>query len=106
MNKTINKIYSIKEIKDTIKPILDKSPVIYAILFGSYASGTATSKSDIDLLINSEGKLRGFDFYEILESLVQKTKKDIDLIEKQEIEKGTFIDNEITSTGIVVYEKS
>ena len=99
------KVYTIKEIQEKIKPVLEKSPVIKAILFGSYALGKATSQSDIDLLIDSNGALKGLDFYGVLESLIQATKKEVDLIEKQELVIGALIDREISSSGIVVYER-
>ena len=99
------KVYTIKEIQEIIRPILEKSPVIKAILFGSYANGDATPQSDIDLLIDSNGVLRSFAFYGVLESLVQATKKDVGLIDKQELVSGAQIEREILTSGIVVYER-
>lgn len=99
------KIYTINEIKEKVIPVLEKSPVVKAILFGSYAHGTATSQSDIDLFIDSNGVLRGFAFYGVLESLVEATEKEIDLIEKQEIIAGALIEQEIYDSGVIIYEK-
>jgi len=99
------KIYTINEIKEKVRPVLEKSPVVKAILFGSYAQGTATSQSDIDLFIDSNGVLKGLAFYGVLESLVEATEKVIDLIEKQEIITGALIEQEIYDSGVVIYEK-
>jgi len=99
------KIYTIKEIQEKVIPVLEKSPVVKAILFGSYSQGNATPHSDIDILIDSNGVLRGLDFYGVLESLVEATEKDIDLIEKQELVAGALIEREIYASGIVIYER-
>ncbi|MBE0410794.1 MAG: nucleotidyltransferase domain-containing protein, partial [Anaerolineales bacterium] len=42
---------SIKEIRQKISPILEKYGVVKAALFGSTVRGTATERSDIDLLV-------------------------------------------------------
>jgi len=44
-------IYPIDEIKARLQPIFAATPVYRAILFGSYAKGTATGESDIDIVI-------------------------------------------------------
>lgn len=99
------KIYTIEEIKRMIQEILKNFSVKKAILFGSYAKNTPTSKSDIDLVIDSEGKLLNINFYGLLEDLVQKLQKNIDLIEITEIQKDSRIYQDIQKEGIVVYEK-
>ena len=99
------KIYSIEELKEKLKDILKKFDVKRAILFGSYAKNTPTPKSDIDLVIDSEGKLLNINFYGLLEELVQKLQKNIDLIEISEIKKNSDIYNNIQKEGIIIYEK-
>ena len=98
-------IYTIEEIKRMLSEILKEFAVKRAILFGSYAKNTQTSKSDIDLVIDSEGKLLNIYFYGLLEVLVQKFGKDIDLFEISEIQKGSQIYNDIKNEGVIVYEK-
>ncbi len=100
-----DKIYTIEELKDILKKILKKFDVKTAILFGSYAKDTPTSKSDIDLVIDSEGKLLSIHFYGLLEELVQQLQKDIDLFEISEIEKNSKIYKNIKKEGILVYER-
>ena len=99
------KIYSVEEIKQILSEILVNFAVKKAILFGSYAKNLPTKNSDIDLVIDSEGKLINIYFYGLLEEIVEKTQKKIDLFEISEIKKGTPLYNAIKKEGIVVYEK-
>ena len=99
------KIYTIEELKDILKEIFKNFSVKKAILFGSYAKNMQTSKSDIDLVIDSDGKLLNINFYGLLEDLVQRLNKNIDLFEISEIQKDSKIYNDIQSNGIVIYEK-
>ena len=48
-------IYTISEIRDLITPVAKKHNLKAVYLFGSYARGTATENSDIDLLIDTSG---------------------------------------------------
>ena len=100
-----DKIYTIEELKSMLQEILKNFAVKKAILFGSYAKNTPTSKSDIDLVIDSEGKLLNINFYGLLEDLVQKLEKKVDLFEISEIQKGSRIYNDIQNEGVIVYEK-
>ena len=99
------KVYTIEEIKNILQTILKDFSVKRAILFGSYAKNSATPKSDIDLVIDSEGKLLNIYFYGLLEDLVQKLQKNVDLFEISEIQKGSEIYRNIQNEGVVVYEK-
>lgn len=99
------KIYTIEEIKEILREVLKNFSVKKAILFGSYAKNTPTSKSDIDLVIDSEGTLLNIYFYGLLEDLVQKLQKNVDLFEISEIQKDSQIYKDIENEGVVVYEK-
>ena len=48
-------IYTLDEIFAAVLPLLKKYNAEKAILFGSYARGTAREDSDIDLLIDTSG---------------------------------------------------
>ncbi|NMA03430.1 MAG: nucleotidyltransferase domain-containing protein [Clostridiales bacterium] len=87
-------------------PIFKNYPVNKAILFGSYAKGNATIGSDIDLYIDTSGKLKGLDFVGLLEVLVNTLEMDIDLIDKSHIEHDSLIMREIEKEGMVIYKKS
>jgi len=99
-------IISVEAIKERIIPILRKYPVDKAILFGSYAKGEATNKSDIDLYIDTNGKLKGLDFVGLLEVLVNALGIDIDLNEKSHIDPDSTIMQKIENEGLIIYEKS
>ena len=49
--------YSLEQIRQMIKPIAEEYGVEKVSVFGSYSRGTATDKSDLDLIIK-KGKLR------------------------------------------------
>ncbi|OZV11982.1 hypothetical protein CIW83_12105 [Tissierella sp. P1] len=97
---------SVETIMEKITPIFEKYPINKAILFGSYAKGDATINSDVDLYIDTNGKLRGLDFVGLLEILVNTLEMDIDLIDKSHIEQDSLIMQEIENGGMVIYEKS
>jgi len=65
----VDKEITIEEMKRKITPIFQSYPVKKAVLFGSYVKKAADHNSDIDLFIDSDGKLRGLDFVGLLEEL-------------------------------------
>ena len=75
------------------------------ILFGSYAKKQATKNSDVELLIDTKSKLRGFALFKLICKIQDKLQKEIDGFEKYEIIIDSPIDKEIKKTGVVVYEK-
>ncbi len=99
------KIYTIEEIKAILDEILKNEPVYKVILFGSYAKQEATKQSDIDLIIDTRSKLKGFSLLKLICQIQEKLQKNIDGFEKYEIESNSPIDKEIKETGVVVYEK-
>ena len=99
------KIYSIDDIKKLLAGIFADTEVNKAILFGSYAKNTPNSSSDIDILIDSNGKLKGLKFFALIDLIKETLNKDVDIIEKSEIDEGSKIDEEIKNTGVVVYER-
>ncbi|MGI5874511.1 MAG: nucleotidyltransferase family protein [Bacillota bacterium] len=48
-------IYSIEELRKRVFPVAEKYGIRSIDLIGSYARGTATEESDIDLIIDTEG---------------------------------------------------
>lgn len=100
-----DKIYTIEEIKQMLNDLLKDKPVYKVILFGSYAKKEATKKSDIDLIIDTKSKLKGFSLLKLICQIQEKMQKEIDGFEKYEIISNSAIDKEIKKTGVVVYEK-
>ena len=101
----IDKIYTIDEINKILKELLKDKPVYQVILFGSYAKKKATKKSDIDLVIDTNSKLKGFALLKLICQIEEKLQKEVDGFEKYEIIENSLIDKEIKETGVVVYEK-
>lgn len=99
-----NKIYNIEEIKELLYPIFVNSPVQRAVVFGSYAQGCARETSDIDIFVDSNGILNGFNFFGIYEKIETKLNKPVDLIEKIDLDETSPIAIEI-GKGVVIYEQ-
>ena len=92
----------IEELKNKLCPIFKSYNVKKAILFGSFAKNTKTSKSDIDILVDSG--LKGLSFFGLLEDITNVVEKEVDLIDVSQIEKNSQIENEIKKTGVLIYE--
>ena len=99
----MNNNYVVSELSQILHPIFKKYDVNKAIIFGSVAKGTNTSKSDIDILVDS--KLRGLKFVGLLEDVREAVDCDIDMFDYAHITPNSTIINEINNTGIVIYEK-
>ncbi|MDR2599603.1 MAG: nucleotidyltransferase domain-containing protein [Oscillospiraceae bacterium] len=98
-------MFTIERIKEKLNPIFTQSPIVKAVLFGSYATGVPTKKSDVDLLIDSNGTIRGIDFFGILEDISETLNVPIDLVEASQIIKGSRVQHEIDRTGVIIYER-
>ena len=73
-------IYTIKEIKSIINPILNKYGINDIYLFGSYARGEAKDSSDIDIYCD-KGNIRTFIDQGLLEDeLEEALNKKVDII--------------------------
>ena len=102
----MSKLYTSSELKEKLFPIFSKLPVDKVILFGSYANGNPTSTSDVDILIDSNGKIKGIDFFGILDDIVESLQVSVDLIEASQVIKGSKAEQEIEKTGIIIYERA
>lgn len=94
-------LYSIAEIKETLRPIFAQYAVKKAILFGSYVKGTADTRSDIDLLVETE--LKGLKFYGLLGAVSEALRFPVDLIDKSQVKEDSEIYEEIDRTGVTIY---
>ena len=96
-------IYTREQIQQILFPVFLQYPVKKAILFGSYAKGTAETKSDIDILVDSG--LKGLAFFGLLEDVVTSLEKEVDLLDVSQITPDSEIDREILKSGVVIYER-
>ena len=97
-------ILTMDEIKQGCKSVLDEYDVKYCILFGSYAKGKATEKSDVDLLVSTE--IVGLKFFGIAERLRETLHKKVDLLDLRQLADNQALIDEILKDGIRVYEQS
>ena len=95
--------YTMEQLKLALMPVFNKNHVRRATLFGSYAKGKATPRSDVDLLVDSG--LHGMQFFGLLEDVSNSLECDVDLIDVQDIVPDSKIDQEIRHTGVVIYEQ-
>ena len=94
-------IYTLNELKTMLNPVFSQYGIRSALLFGSYAKGSANGRSDVDILVDSG--LRGLQFFGLLESVNSALKIPVDLIDVSQIEPGSEIDLEIRKTGVPLY---
>ena len=99
----MDKVYSLPQLKDALFPLFLDYDIRKAVLFGSYGKGTATGKSDVDLLVDSS--LRGLRFIGFLDEVQRALGKDVDLFDVSHIQADSPIDQEIRRTGVTIYEK-
>ncbi len=101
----MNKLLNVQEISDNAKMIFVNNSVKRALLFGSYAYGNPTEESDIDIVIDTEGKLSFLRVCGICEELKQVFNKKVDLFDIREIKQGSNTLEDILTKGVLLYEK-
>ena len=75
-----NKVLTIKEIKNIIKPIMNKYGINDIYLFGSYARGEANNKSDVDIYCE-KGNIKSLIDQGVMEDELEKAlNKKVDVI--------------------------
>ena len=97
--REIKKLINLEEIEPLVEEIKNKTNIISLVLFGSYAKGTNTEKSDIDLLLITNKKIN---------IKTRLYKKEINLLQykpykwKEKIKKDIPFYEEILETGIIL----
>ena len=94
--------YSREQLAKLLAPVFRRNHIRKATLFGSHAKGSATEKSDVDLMVDSG--LHGLAFFGLLEDVNTSLHCDVDLIDSADIIPDSQIDREIRKTGVVIYE--
>ncbi len=99
-----DKVYSIDELKTVLFPVFSGYDVKRAVLFGSYSKGMATSKSDVDILVDSG--LKGLRFVGLIEDIRTTLQgKNVDVFDVHHVDQGSLVDHEIRETGVEIYAK-
>lgn len=94
-------ILTTDQIKKICGEIFKDYSVEYCYLFGSYAKGKATEKSDVDLLVAIP--IDGMKFFELIELLREKLKKKVDLLDIAQLNNNPTLVQEILKYGIKIY---
>lgn len=94
-------ILTIDQIRKICGETFKDYSVEYCYLFGSYAKGKATEKSDVDLLVAMP--VDGMKFFELIEVLREQLKKKIDLLDIAQLENNPTLVQEILRDGIKIY---
>lgn len=92
----------ITEISNAVKPIAFQYGLKRVFLFGSYAKGTATENSDVDLLIEKGEPLSLLRLAGLRQSFQEKLNLPVDLLTTSGIEEG--FKKEIEGTELLLYE--
>ncbi|MCM1546570.1 MAG: nucleotidyltransferase domain-containing protein [Clostridiales bacterium] len=94
-------ILSLEKIKRECERLFEGTNVDYCYLFGSYAVGRATEKSDVDLLVG--GVLSGIEFFGIAEELRAALCKKVDLLDIKQAVNNDMLLDEILRYGVKIY---
>ena len=95
-----------EEIKEKVIQFMNSIMDCEAIvIFGSFARGTQTEESDIDIAIKVNGNITKKEIFEMGHLLEDELKRDIDLVNLDTIENDGF-KYEILINGITIYCKN
>ena len=97
-------LLTLEEIKTKVQKLFNEKydgQINFCYLFGSYAKGYATEKSDIDICVSTS--LTGFKFIGISEAVRSVLHKKVDLIKFENLDGNLELINEILKDGIKIY---
>ena len=94
-------ILSQKQIIEACNKVLKDYDINYCYLFGSYAKGKATARSDVDLLVSTE--TTGLRFYEMAEWLREGLHKKVDLLDAKQLVNNEKLIHEVLKEGFRIY---
>ncbi len=88
------------EIKIIVKELLKRYHAEYALLFGSYARGEASPKSDIDIIVIGGKDFIPHDIFAPAEDLREMSGRNADVFEIREVNTGTPFYESVMKKGI------
>ena len=80
-------VQELEKLKKIALPILKKASITHSSIFGSVARGEHRSDSDIDILIEFQGKKTLFDLVELKQELEKALGRKVDLVTRRSIHK-------------------
>lgn len=100
-------IYTIEEIQQIVVPIAKKHNIKAMFIFGSYARGTATENSDIDLIIDTEGTAIDtlFKLGSLYEEFAEALNKKVDIVTVSSLEQPIIRQSEKMFRETVLKER-
>jgi uncharacterized protein len=90
----------LEQYQKLILPVLQRYFIKRAAFFGSFAKGTNTSKSDVDILIEPTKGFTIFEFLKLEEEISALTKRKVDLVEYSAIKPS--IKEEVLLSAITI----
>jgi predicted nucleotidyltransferase len=96
---------SLDKLKESISPIAEELGLERVIVFGSYARGEQGESSDVDLIIDSGGKLKGKHFFSAIYKIDRLIPAKTDIFEISEVIKPSQTYTAIMREGITIYER-
>jgi hypothetical protein len=90
-----DKVYSLDELRQLIRPIAEKYKIPTVYIFGSYARGEATENSDVDIIVDLTGAEMNFPFAigALYNDFEDSLKKEIDLVTERSLYQPTNMEN-------------
>lgn len=95
-------IYENETIRNIVKPIADKYRINAVYLFGSYARGEASHKSDLDFLVYGGEQFKRTLIFSFAEDLRKALDKDVDVFEISEINEDSEFYRTIMKEKVLV----
>ena len=90
----------LEQYQKLILPVLQRYFIKRAAFFGSFAKGTNTTKSDVDILIEPTKGFTIFEFLKLEEEISALTKRKVDLVEYSAIKPS--IKEEVLLSAITI----
>ena len=94
-------ILSIDRIKRIVSEVCESYNISLCYLFGSYAKGKATEKSDVDLLVVTD--MTGLNYFGVVEEFREKLHKKVDLLRLEDAGSNKDLLFEILKDGVKIY---
>ena len=98
-------MYSITDIREAVIPVAIAYGLKRVYLFGSYAKGTATDDSDVDLLIEKGKKLSLIGISGIMQAVSETLKIPVDIITTVSLEQDEDMKKSVSGTEVLLYEE-
>jgi len=96
---------TLEQLKKLIFPIASELELERVIVFGSYARGEQGEYSDVDLVIDSGGKLRGGHLFGAIYKIDKLIPLRTDIFEISEVKKPSQTYTAIINEGVTIYER-